>query len=64
MDMSFALQVEALHYLRQNHGSLSAGVLKLPQQVDEKVAWRKLAALNISIDTLTEKQKKYLNSWQ
>lgn len=64
MDMSFALQVEALHYLHINRGSLPADVLTLPQLVDEKVACRKLAALNISIDTLTPKQKKYLQSWQ
>lgn len=64
MDMSFALQVEALSYLHANRGLLPAAVLTLPQQVDEKVARRKLAALKASIDTLTPKQEKYLRSWQ
>ena len=33
-------------------------------EIDERIARRKLAAWNIRIDELTEEQKKYLSSWQ
>ena len=64
MDMTFALQVEALHYLNSNHGKLPNDVLTLPGAVDQKVAKRKLHALGVSIDTLSEAQNCYLTSWQ
>ncbi|MCW3489565.1 adenosylhomocysteinase [Dethiobacter alkaliphilus] len=64
MDMSFALQVEALHYLNSNHGKLPNDVLTLPQAVDDKVARRKLQAMGVSIDTLSKAQECYLTSWK
>ncbi|MDW7652458.1 MAG: adenosylhomocysteinase [Bacillota bacterium] len=64
MDMTFALQVEALNYLNRNHGKLPNDVLTLPASVDEKVASRKLKALGVSIDTLSHAQECYLTSWK
>ncbi len=64
MDMSFALQVEALRYLNQNYGRLTAGVHPLPPDLDEKVARRKLEALGITIDSLSSAQECYLTSWR
>ena len=64
MDMSFALQVEALHYLNTNYGQLPNEVLPLPQSVDDKVARHKLAALGMGIDKLTPEQEAYLQSWK
>jgi adenosylhomocysteinase len=64
MDMSLALQVEALHYLNENHGKLPARVLPLPPELDEKVARRKLAALGITIDHLSRAQECYLSGWR
>ncbi|MCR3922537.1 MAG: adenosylhomocysteinase [Firmicutes bacterium] len=64
MDMTFALQVEALHYLNTNYAHLATEVLPLPRAVDEKVARRKLVALGVSIDTLTQAQECYLTSWK
>lgn len=64
MDMSFALQVEALNFLRQNAGKLPNDVLPLPSALDEKVAKRKLMALGVGIDTLSTAQKSYLSSWR
>ncbi|MBT9142581.1 MAG: Adenosylhomocysteinase [Dehalococcoidia bacterium] len=64
MDMSFALQLEALNYLNDNHGKLASNVLPLPSALDEKVAWCKLRALEIRIDTLTPAQQCYLSSWK
>jgi len=64
MDMSFALQVEALCYLNENYASLPAAVLPLPPEIDEKVAKRKLQALNIRIDALSKAQESYLGAWK
>ncbi|MBS4032621.1 MAG: adenosylhomocysteinase [Clostridiales bacterium] len=63
MDMTFALQVEALNYLNSNHGKLPNDVMALPSAVDEKVAKRKLKALGITIDELSHSQQCYLTSW-
>ena len=64
MDMTFALQVEALNYLNNNHGKLPNDVIPLPSALDEKVATRKLKALGVSIDTLSDAQQCYLTSWK
>jgi adenosylhomocysteinase len=64
MDMTFALQVEALNYLNNNHGKLPNDVIPLPSDLDEKVATRKLKALGVSIDTLSHAQQCYLTSWK
>lgn len=63
MDMSFANQALAAEYLVQNRGKLKAGVYTVPKELDEGIAKLKLESLGISIDTLTEEQKKYLSSW-
>ncbi len=64
MDMTFALQVEALNYLNSNHGKLPNDVMALPSTIDEKVAKRKLQALGVAIDELTGGQQCYLSSWK
>lgn len=64
MDMTFALQLEALNYLNNNHGKLAKDVLPLPPALDEKVARCKLHALDIMIDSLTPAQQCYLSSWK
>ena len=64
MDMSFALQLEALRYLNDNFGRLPSKVLPLPAALDEKVARRKLDALGITIDHLSPAQECYLSSWR
>jgi adenosylhomocysteinase len=64
MDMTFALQVEALHYINTNYGKLPNEVLPLPHAVDEKVAKRKLKALGVEIDTHSKAQECYMTSWK
>lgn len=64
MDMSFALQVEALNYVNSSYHKLAHDVLMVPRAVDEKVARRKLAAMGVSIDALSPAQEVYLNSWK
>jgi adenosylhomocysteinase len=36
----------------------------VPEPIDREIARLKLAAMNISIDVLTEAQRKYLASWE
>ena len=63
MDMSFANQALAVEYLVQNQGKLEPGIYPVPSEKDAEIAKLKLAAMCISIDTLTEEQEKYINSW-
>ena len=62
MDMSFANQALACRYLTEN--DLPAGVHEIPRAIDEHVAAMKLQTMGIRIDTLTERQRKYLSSWE
>ncbi len=64
MDMSFAIQALSAKYLADNRGSLTPGVLAVPEEIDGEVAARKLRACGLSIDTLTEAQKAYLSAWR
>ena len=63
MDMSFAIQALSAKYLADHRDSLKPGVIPVPEEVDLFVAGKKLAACGLSIDTLTDEQKKYLDSW-
>ncbi|MDO8576982.1 MAG: adenosylhomocysteinase [Candidatus Daviesbacteria bacterium] len=63
MDMSFANQALAAEFLVENRGKLKTDVYIIPQELDDMIAELKLKSLGISIDTLTEEQKKYLASW-
>ena len=62
MDMSFANQALAVKYLLENR--LKPGVYKIPKEVDDGIARLKLKTMNVEIDQLTGRQKKYLESWE
>lgn len=64
MDMSFANQALCSEYMWKNAKSLEKKVYSVPKAIDEQVAMLKLASRGITIDTLTEEQKKYLASWE
>ena len=64
MDLSFCGQALALEYGIKNKGKLEAGVHFLPEEIDQGIAKLKLEAMGLTIDKLTEEQKKYLSSWQ
>ncbi len=64
MDMSFANQALAAEYMLNNAKSLEKTVYAVPEDIDREIARLKLEAMGISIDTLTEEQKKYLASWE
>ncbi|MBW4633758.1 MAG: adenosylhomocysteinase [Iphinoe sp. HA4291-MV1] len=63
MDMSFANQALGCEYLVKNKGKLEPGLHSIPTEVDQEIARLKLQAMGIQIDTLTEAQIEYMNSW-
>jgi adenosylhomocysteinase len=63
MDMSFANQAIGVEYLVKNQGKLAPGIYSIPYELDQEIARLKLQAMGIEIDTLTEAQLEYINSW-
>ena len=63
MDMSFAVQALSAMYVMNNYKNLENKVIDVSAEIDDVVARRKLAAWGIEIDTLTEEQEEYINSW-
>lgn len=64
MDLSFAVQAMSAMYIKDNYKNLENRVIDVSVEIDDVIARRKLAAWGIEIDTLTEEQEKYLNSWK
>ena len=64
MDMSFANQALGIEFLVKNYGKLENKLYTLPHEVDVKIAELKLKSMGIEIDSLTEEQEEYLNSWK
>jgi adenosylhomocysteinase len=64
MDMSFANQALACEYIAKNYRKLEDKVYGVPESIDENIAKLKLESLGVRIDSLTEEQKKYLESWE
>jgi adenosylhomocysteinase len=64
MDMSFANQALSLEYMVKNVQTLQKQVYGVPEEIDRDIARLKLAAMKVDIDTLTEQQIAYLNSWE
>ncbi|GAB6174894.1 adenosylhomocysteinase [Paradesulfitobacterium aromaticivorans] len=64
MDMTFALQAMALHYLVKNEDKLENRVYGVPKEIDYRVANLRLESLNLAIDSLTEEQQEYLAAWE
>lgn len=60
MDLSFALQLLALNYIREHADLLENRVYLLPSKVDQEVARIKLAALGAGLDVLSSEQYAYL----
>jgi adenosylhomocysteinase len=64
MDMSFANQALAVHYIATRDERLPVDVYDVPREIDSEVARLKLASMGITIDELTDEQQKYLTSWE
>lgn len=62
MDMSFAVQALSAKYILNN--DLEVGVTKAHDDIDYEVANLKLKAMDIEIDTLSDRQKEYMCSWK
>jgi adenosylhomocysteinase len=63
MDMSFANQALCSEYIAKS-SKLETKVYTVPKELDEKVAELKLKSMSITIDELTDEQKKYLSTWE
>jgi len=63
MDQSFGIQAVAVRELVENGESYEAGVHDVPDALDREVAETKLEAEDITLDTLTDKQREYMGSW-
>jgi adenosylhomocysteinase len=63
MDMSFANQALCAEYLAETAQNLEPNVYPVPKDIDEEIGKLKLAAMGVTIDTLTAEQEKYLASW-
>ena len=64
MDLSFAVQAMSALYIKENHEAMERRVIDVSGEIDDMVAKRRLRAWGTEIDSLTEDQKEYLNSWQ
>ncbi len=64
MDMSFANQALSAEYMVKNAKALEKKVYGVPLDIDNEIARLKLESMGILIDTLTDQQVKYLNSWE
>ncbi len=64
MDMSFANQSLTAEFLSKGKRKLEKRVYPVPPEIDREIARLKLHTMGCSIDELTDKQKKYLASWE
>lgn len=64
MDMSFANQALCAEFMVQHAEEMEPDCHDVPNDIDNNIARLKLKTLGVSIDTLTEEQAAYLNSWQ
>ena len=64
MDMTFADQALCAEYLVKNKGQLAPKVYGVPPEIDKATATLWLETHNITIDSLSREQLRYLNSWE
>ncbi len=64
MDLAFGLEALALAWLAGNAGKLTIGVHEVPPDLDAEAARLVLAAMGVSVDTLTPAQQAYRESWR
>jgi adenosylhomocysteinase len=64
MDLSFSNHAFSAGYIVENYKKLEKKVYPVPDEIDNKIACLKLETMGIKIDKLSDKQRRYLNSWQ
>jgi len=62
MDMIWDQALSA-EYAVRSQGKLEKRVYRVPQEIDFQIAALKLASMGVRIDTLTDEQRRYLDSW-
>jgi len=62
MSLSFSNQLLGAVKIKLDHDKLN-GLIDMPKDIDEKVARYALEGMNINIDTQTQEQKDYRDSW-
>ncbi len=63
MSLSFSNQLLSAVYLSQHRGEMEKRVNNVPTEIDRQVAVNALEAMEVKIDTPTEEQVKYGESW-
>jgi len=63
MALSFSNQLLSAVHIAQNHQTLEKKVYDVPEEIDRQVAKNALDAMNIRIDSPTDEQLKYSESW-
>jgi adenosylhomocysteinase len=63
MDMSFANQALCVEHLIKSD-RVEPKVYPVPKEIDREIGRLKLASMGVSIDTLTDQQRRYLESWE
>ncbi len=64
MDVDFAGEALCLEHLVRSGDTLGPGVHSVPEGIDREVARLKLESLGVEIDSLTQDQVRYLQSWE
>ncbi|MEK6867684.1 MAG: adenosylhomocysteinase [Nanoarchaeota archaeon] len=64
MSTSFCGQALACEYLVKHKGKLGVQVIQLPAEIDDRISRLQLADIGVSLDEMTDEQKKYMTSWQ
>jgi adenosylhomocysteinase len=61
MDLSFSVQALSVHHLAS--ASLAPGLHRFPPELDDMVARTKLATLGVHLDSASEAQERFRQSW-
>ncbi|NWG09925.1 MAG: adenosylhomocysteinase [Nitrososphaerales archaeon] len=64
MMMSFSNQLLSAVYISENYHNLENKVYDVPEKIDKRVAKNALEAIGISIDEVTEEQRRYASDWR
>ncbi|MFC7224326.1 adenosylhomocysteinase [Halalkalicoccus sp. GCM10025322] len=64
MDQSFGVQAACVRELVEGSEKYDAGVHDVPDELDREIAEIKLDAEGVGIDSLSEEQTEYMDSWE
>ncbi len=64
MDLSFSLQALCAEHVALHGSELEPRVYPVPPEIDRRVAFAALEPLGAALETVTEAQRKYAESWE